>query len=151
MRYECTIKIWQAWDNLDGLTVAEYGIDDSNEAFTIDDLGNRKKVNVRDGNDITYTVDDLTNRYTSVAEANLTYDAAGNLTKDKDGYEYEYDYENRIVKIIKGGTDIAEFAYDALGRRVEKKDLIDPNNTRRYYHNYNLPRFVICGGMAGAN
>ena len=77
---------------------------------------------------------------------NLSYDEAGNLTQDQRGYEYEYDYENRIVKIIKGGTDIAEFAYDALGRRVEKKDLIDPNNTRRYYHNYNLPRFVICGG-----
>jgi len=31
---------------------------------------------------------------------------------------------------------VAEFAYDALGRRVEKKDLIDPNNTRRYYYNW---------------
>ena len=68
---------------------------------------------------------------------NLSYDAAGSLTTDQRGYEYEYDYENRIVKIIKGMQTIAEFAYDALGRRVEKKDLIDPNNTRRYYHNYN--------------
>jgi RHS repeat-associated protein len=102
----------------------------------LDDLGNRANVNVRDGNDITYTVDDLTNRYTSVADVNLTYDAAGNLTKDKDSYEYKYDYENRIVKITKDGNDIAEFAYDALGRRIQKKDLIDPNNTRRYYHNY---------------
>jgi len=67
---------------------------------------------------------------------NLSYDAAGNLTQDQRGYDYEYDYENRIVKITKDGNDIAEFAYDALGRRVEKKDLIDPNNTRRYYHNY---------------
>jgi len=23
------------------------------------------------------------------------------------------------------------------GRRIEKKDLVDPNNTRRYYYNYN--------------
>jgi uncharacterized protein RhaS with RHS repeats len=98
------------------------------------------------GNDITYTIDDLTNRYTSVAEANLTYDAAGSLTKDKDGYEYEYDYENRIVKITKGTQTKAEFAYDALASGIEKKDLIDPNNTTRYYHNYNLPRFVIGGG-----
>ena len=42
---------------------------------------------------------------------------------DKDGYEYEYDYENRIVKITKDGNDVAGFAYDALGRRIEKKDL----------------------------
>ncbi|NIT55187.1 MAG: hypothetical protein GWN00_02735 [Aliifodinibius sp.] len=68
---------------------------------------------------------------------NLSYDEAGSLTTDQRGYEYEYDYENRIVKITKGTRTIAEFAYDALGRRVEKKDLIDPNNTRRYYHNYN--------------
>jgi len=33
------------------------------------------------------------------------------------------------VKIAKDGNDIAEFAYDALGRRIEKKDLIDANET----------------------
>ena len=55
----------------------------------------------------------------------------------RQGYEYEYDYENRIVKITKAGQTKAEFAYDALGRRIEKKDLVDPNNTRRYYYNYN--------------
>jgi hypothetical protein len=36
---------------LDRLTLAEYSIDASNEAFTIDDLGNRDSVNVRDGNE----------------------------------------------------------------------------------------------------
>ncbi len=55
---------------------------------------------------------------------------------------YEYDYENRIIKITKDSTDIAEFSYDALGRRIEKKDLVDPNNTRRYYYNYNWQ--VLC-------
>lgn len=33
----------------------------------------------------------------------LEYDAAGNLKKDERGYQYEYDYENRIVKISKSG------------------------------------------------
>jgi hypothetical protein len=42
----------------------------------------------------------------------MSYDNAGNLTADKDGYEYQYDYENRIVKITKDGNYIAEFAYD---------------------------------------
>jgi hypothetical protein len=32
----------------------------------IDDLGNRTVVNVREGNDVTYLVDNLTNRYTSI-------------------------------------------------------------------------------------
>jgi YD repeat-containing protein len=86
----------------------------------MDDLGNRTKVNVRDGNDVNYVVDDLTNRYNTVGDANLSYDSAGNLTADKDGYEYQYDYENRIVKITKDANDIAEFSYDALGRRIEK-------------------------------
>ncbi len=73
---------------------------------------------MRDGNDITYDVNELTNRYASVGGSALEYDAAGNLTKDRLGYEYEYDYENRIVKVTKDNNDIAEFAYDALGRRI---------------------------------
>ena len=64
----------------------------------------------------------------------MEYHAAGNLTKDKDGYEYQYDYENRIVKITKDGNDIAEFAYDALGRRVRKKDLVADVNSLYYYN-----------------
>jgi len=60
---------------------------------------------------------------------------AGNLTTDRQGYMYQYDYENRIVKIIKSGpTTVAEYSYDALGRRVEKKDCVTSGNTRRYYY-----------------
>jgi len=33
-------------------------------------------------------------------------------------HQYEYDYENRIVKITKDSSDIAEFAYDAIGRKI---------------------------------
>jgi hypothetical protein len=43
-----------------------------------------------------------------VGDANLGCDSAGNLTADKDGYEYQYDYENTIVKITKDGNDIQE-------------------------------------------
>ena|GEM_PF-3049916 len=70
---------------------------------------------------------------TAVAE--FAYDAAGNLTTDKDGYTYEYDCENRITKIVKSGpTTVAEFAYDALGRRIRKIDSI-AGETTVYYHN----------------
>ncbi len=39
-----------AYDNLGRLTIAKYGIADTNEVFIMDDLGNRDMVNVRDGN-----------------------------------------------------------------------------------------------------
>ena len=105
----------------------------------MDKLANRDQVHLRDGNNIDYDVDNLTNRYDSVGGSALTYDAAGNLTKDKNGYTYYYDYENRPTKIKKSNdtVTVAEFSYDALGRRIEKKDSITSANTRRYYYNYN--------------
>jgi len=108
----------------------------------MDLLGNRTKVNVRDANDVNHAVDNLTNRYNTVGGANLTYDQAGNLAVDKDGYNYEYDYENRIVKIAKDGNDIAEFAYDALGRRVRKIDS-DANETTLMKRRQSILTFVL--------
>jgi len=34
-----------------------------------------------------------------VGTSGIEYDAAGNLTKDRLGYGYSYDYENRIAEI----------------------------------------------------
>jgi RHS repeat-associated protein len=85
-------------------------------------------VNLRSGVDQVYTTDPLTNRYTAIDSPSQTlfYDAAGNLTQDRDGYRYVYDYENRITRIFKlsGQTEItvAQYAYDALGRRIWKYD-----------------------------
>lgn len=47
----------QKW--LDTLTPAEYNINESNEAFTIDDLCNRDSVIGRDGNNVDYDSDNL--------------------------------------------------------------------------------------------
>jgi len=102
----------------------------------MDDLGNRSNVNVKDGNDVSYSIDELTNRYEKVGDANLAYDEAGNLIVDKDGYGCTYDYENRIVEINDvNGTTVAEFTYDALGRRIKKTDSVTSANTRLYYYN----------------
>ena len=82
-----------------------------------------------------YDIDNLSNRYDSVGGNTLAYDAAGNLTTDKDGYQYEYDYENRITKIMKSGpSTVAEFTYDALGRRIKKVDSMG-GTTNIYYYN----------------
>ncbi|HUT31498.1 MAG TPA: hypothetical protein VMX13_17010 [Sedimentisphaerales bacterium] len=93
--------------------------------FAIGDLLFERRVEKRPGPDKKkHFVDNLTNRYDSVGDANLSYDSAGNLTADKDGYEHEYDYENRIVKITKDGNDIREFACDVPGRRIIKMESV---------------------------
>jgi len=57
-------------------------------------------------------------------EVAVLYNSAiGDLTKDHQGYQYKYDYESRIVRIKNSaGANVAEYTYDALGRRIEKKD-----------------------------
>jgi YD repeat-containing protein len=49
---------------------------------------------------------------------------------------YEYDYENRITKIKKPGpTTVAEYAYNAFGRRIKKTDSIVSSQSKVYYYN----------------
>ncbi|MFC1782649.1 hypothetical protein ACFL02_03570 [Planctomycetota bacterium] len=68
--------------------------------------------------------------------AATTYDKAGNLTTDYRGYKYSYDYENRLIEIADNDdTSIVEYAYDALGRRIEKDDKIAGAKIR-YYNNH---------------
>ena len=74
-----------------------------------------------------------TNRLYFSEKGDLSYDCVGNLVTDED----EYDYENRITKITMDVNDIAQFAYDALGRRIRKTDSKDANNTKLYYYNNN--------------
>jgi len=62
-------------NELDRLTLAEYSINESNEAFTMDAVGNRSLVNVRDGNSATYVIDANTNRYHCVGASRLEYEA----------------------------------------------------------------------------
>lgn len=53
-----------------------------------------------------------------------TYDGNGNLETrhDLDGtvWRYEWDAENRLTRVLRNGVETARFAYDPLGRRVEK-------------------------------
>ncbi|MBL7107587.1 MAG: hypothetical protein ISS77_08295 [Phycisphaerae bacterium] len=110
----------------------------NNELFTIDDLGNRTQVNLRNGSNENYVVNNTTNYYTSIDGNTIGYDDAGNMTADKDGYKYYYDYENRLVKVTKSSgpeVTVAEYAYDALGRRIRKIDSIGSETTLYYYNN----------------
>lgn len=71
------------------------------------------------------------------ANKDLEYDEAGNLTTDQAGYEYSYDYENRLSLITDGTDNVAAYTYDAPGRRVEKLQYDtdgDPESTTQYYY-----------------
>jgi RHS repeat-associated protein len=62
------------------------------------------------------------NEITSIAGASTpTYDAQGNLLTDETGKQFVYDAWNRLV-IVKtsGGSTLATYRYDALGRRVRE-------------------------------
>ena len=53
----------------------------------------------------------------------FTYDPNGNLTQKTDPtgvWAYTWNAENQLVRVTKDGAEIATFAYDPLGRRVEK-------------------------------
>ncbi len=132
-----------AYDDLNRLTGADYLVNDysstndGTESFTMDDLGNRTSAALRGESTKSYAVNDLTNRYDESGgyDVTLDYDNAGNTTDDGT-YDYYYDYENRLVKIEKIGVTVAEFEYDALGRRIKQYSMPDDTFiTKHYYYN----------------
>jgi len=59
------------------------------------------------------------NEITSISGAGaVTYDANGNVTADGSGNSYVYDAWNRLVKVNNGGSTLAAYGYDGLGRRI---------------------------------
>jgi len=88
------------------------------------DDGNRSSVVVTPWQQSAQTTGYTTNslyQYTAVGGTSRTHDANGNLTDDGT-LKYKYDYRSQIVEIrLKSDNSlVAEYRYDALGRRVEK-------------------------------
>jgi RHS repeat-associated protein len=57
------------------------------------------------------------------ATTNYTYDPNGNLTTKTEGsntWTYSWNAENQLTKVEKNGAEVARFAYDPLGRRIEE-------------------------------
>ncbi|MBW8017821.1 MAG: RHS repeat protein [Planctomycetes bacterium] len=135
------------YDDLNRLTNVEYLDDNTDiEIFTMDDLGNRINATLRGENQTTYAVDVGTNRYNEsegTFDIELEYDAAGNTTVDENGYQYIYDYENRL-RFVKdsGNASVAYYEYDALGRRIFKRDIIASQTDALYYY-YNADWQVL--------
>ena len=62
------------------------------------------------------------NEYTDICGVAQSHDDNGNLIDDN-ANAYEYDYENRLVKVTRKSDSVllGEYRYDALSRRVEKE------------------------------
>ena len=70
------------------------------------------------------------NWYTAIGGVSRSHDANGNLTGDG-LYTYSYDYRNNLVKVMDGQTTVAEYEFDALGRRTKKT--VGNQVTKCYY------------------
>ncbi|MBN1315001.1 MAG: RHS repeat-associated core domain-containing protein, partial [Anaerolineales bacterium] len=65
---------------------------------------------------------------------NSIHDHNGNLLDDGIN-QYEYDLENHLIRVIRkaDGQPLAEYGYDALGRRVTRTTVLDGVVTHFYY------------------
>jgi RHS repeat-associated protein len=69
-----------------------------------------------------YAGNERTNTYevnVSGSSTTFTYDANGNLTSDGTR-TFEWDAENRLVRVLEDESTVSEFSYDGFGRRSEK-------------------------------
>ncbi len=115
--------------------------------YALDGVGNR--TTVTGGPDAgLYTMistlpepaDPQTNQYTTTPFDGRLYDKNGNLTTIDNGLPMQrdiaYDYRNRMVIHIDLAAGIAAtYAYDALGRRIEKVVDDGTPQTTRYFYN----------------
>lgn len=131
--------------DLDGQLTSSTGV--ANETFFYDALGNR--LSDTGGS---YTYDPTGQRLTEDWQYTYTYDKNGNMVskfpKDnsKQAYSFTYSSKNQLIeaKVVNNGplgtlAKTVAYAYDVLGRRIEKKvvDNIDASKsyTRRYIYN----------------
>ncbi len=106
-----------SYDALDRLTAATHP-NQTNESYTYDDVGNRTASH--QGSSYTYQT---FNRLTAANGTSFSYNANGNLTSKTDAtssWTFTWDHENRMKEAIKSGGITITFAYDALGRRIQR-------------------------------
>ncbi|NUN51483.1 MAG: RHS repeat protein [Planctomycetaceae bacterium] len=84
------------------------------------------------GQTVNYTVDSM-HHYTVVGGVNRSHDANGNLVDDGTN-EYAYDFCNHLIQVTRKSDSVvlAEYEYDALGRRTKK--CLPGGAEVRFYH-----------------
>jgi RHS repeat-associated protein len=88
------------------------------ESYAYDLVGNR----VSALNSSPWTYNNL-NQLLSYPGVTFQYDANGNTTGKIDAsgqWTYEWNAENQLTRGLRNGNEVARFAYDPVGRRVEK-------------------------------
>ncbi|MCH8513557.1 MAG: RHS repeat-associated core domain-containing protein [Kiritimatiellae bacterium] len=113
-----------------------------NSTYNFDQIGNRSSAAVpaavsSPGGNFDYTTNAL-NQYTAIengAPVNPIHDLDGNLVDDGKGTTFEWNGENRMVRVHKGDLTI-ENTYDGQGRRVRKLVIDDgtPIEDHRYFY-----------------
>jgi RHS repeat-associated protein len=105
------------YDSLDRLTAATHP-NQTNESYTYDDVGNRTASH----QGASYSYQPF-NRLVGANGSSFSYDANGNLISKSDAagnWIYTWDYENRLKQAALSSGVTVNYAYDALGRRVER-------------------------------
>lgn len=127
--YDANGNITQVTDLVDGRRTKAFGYDELNrlssatatnlwgtESYTYDPLNN---IRSRVGNGATFTYNyDASNRLASITGAGSSsfgYDSRGNVSS-RNGSTLEFDQKNQLVQV----DGLANYAYDAAGRRVAK-------------------------------
>jgi len=106
------------------------------ESFTYDPVGNRVDSN-QNG---TSTFNDG-NQLEDDAGFTYQYDNNGNLTQKTNKITsaftlYEYDAENKLIRVVREDGSIVNYRYDGLGRRIEKE--VDSVVTQYIYDNEDI-------------
>ncbi|NDI35374.1 DNRLRE domain-containing protein [Chengkuizengella sediminis] len=130
------VKIWDdmnaAWieytyDSMGQLLLEEYS-DDTTIEYQYDELGNRTLV-IENGVTKQYNYNTEKNRLLSVGNRAYNYDANGNIIDDGT-YTYVWGDDQMLQEVKQGTTTIAQYTYDALGRR----DTATNNGITKEFH-----------------
>lgn len=118
-----------------------------NQSWSYDNAGNWNSTTI-DGNTQNRTHSD-SDQLQSIAGDNFTQDPRGNQLTDNRGNEYTWDLDNRIIKAEGNGYTDIEYRYDALGRRIVRKQGSDKevllwwNNTEQSEHKHQAGQTTI--------
>jgi len=105
------------YDTLNRLTAATHP-SQTNESYTFDDVGNRTASH--QGSSYSYQT---FNRLVAANSNDYGYDTNGNLISKIDAsgsWSYTWDYENRLKQAACSGGVTVNYAFDALGRRIQR-------------------------------
>ena len=129
-------------DRLARLTDTAYAASGTTESSTFDRVGNREDHTNRAGQATDYSLANAANEYGTISSngtpRTVAYDAAGNLTVDEAGRQYTYDAYDRLTQVRAGAVVLANYTYDALGRRAVFEDPVRGTTVRYTYDGSNV-------------